>query len=72
MVLYMQGGILTRFIKNVRADGGWAGSSISNYKYLNDNGNEINYLLKLIMTISFQLLMKHILVMTLLKDLKHS
>ena len=40
-LIYAGGDFDKVYQKCKKADGGWAGSSISNYKYLNDNGNEI-------------------------------
>ena len=40
-LIYAGGDFDNVYQKYKKADGGWAGSSLSNYKYLNDNGNEI-------------------------------
>ena len=40
-LIYAGGDFDNVYQKYKNADGGWAGSSLSNYKYLNDNGNEI-------------------------------
>lgn len=40
-LIYAGGDFDNTYQKYKKADGGWAGSSLSNYKYLNDNGNEI-------------------------------
>ena len=40
-LIYAGGYFDNIYQKYKKADGGWAGSSLSNYKYLNDNGNEI-------------------------------
>lgn len=40
-LIYAGGDFDMVYQKYRKADGGWAGSSLSNYKYLNDNGNEI-------------------------------
>ena len=40
-LIYAGGDFDNIYQKYKKADGGWAGSSLSNYKYLNDNGNEI-------------------------------
>lgn len=40
-LIYAGGDFDKVYQKCKKTDGGWAGSSISNYKYLNDNGNEI-------------------------------
>ena len=40
-LIYAGGDFDNVYQKHKKADGGWSGSSLSNYKYLNDNGNEI-------------------------------
>lgn len=40
-LIYAGGDFDNVYQKYKKADGGWTGSSLSNYKYLNDNGNEI-------------------------------
>ena len=40
-LIYAGGDFDNVYQKYKKADGGWAGSSLSNYKYLNDNGNEV-------------------------------
>lgn len=40
-LIYAGGDFDNVYQKYKKADGGWAGSSLSNYKYLNYNGNEI-------------------------------
>lgn len=40
-LIYAGGDFDNVYQKYKKTDGGWAGSSLSNYKYLNDNGNEI-------------------------------
>lgn len=40
-LIYAGGDFDNVYQKYKKAAGGWAGSSLSNYKYLNDNGNEI-------------------------------
>lgn len=40
-IIYAGGDFDNVYQKYKRADGGWAGASLSNYKYLNDNVNEI-------------------------------
>ena len=40
-LIYAGGDFDNVYKKYKKEDGGWAGSSLSNYKYLNDNGNEI-------------------------------
>ena len=40
-LIYAGGDFDNVYQKYKKEDGGWAGSSLSNYKYLNDNGNEI-------------------------------
>lgn len=40
-LIYAGGDFDNTYQKYKKADGGWADSSLSNYKYLNDNGNEI-------------------------------
>lgn len=40
-LIYAGGDFDNIYQKYKKADGGWAGSSLANYKYLNDNGNEI-------------------------------
>lgn len=40
-LVYAGGDFDNVYQKYKKTDGGWAGSSLSNYKYLNDNGNEI-------------------------------
>ena len=40
-LIYAGGDFDKVYQKYKKADGGWAGSSLSNYKYINDNGNEI-------------------------------
>lgn len=40
-LIYAGGDFEDVYQKFKKTDGGWAGSSLSNYKYLNDNGNEI-------------------------------
>lgn len=40
-LIYAGGDFDKVYQKYKKADGGWAGSSLANYKYINDNGNEI-------------------------------
>lgn len=40
-LIYAGGDFDNVYQKYKKEDGGWAGSSLANYKYLNDNGNEI-------------------------------
>lgn len=40
-LIYAGGDFDNVYQKYKKEDGGWAGASLSNYKYLNDNGNEI-------------------------------
>lgn len=40
-LVYAGGDFDKVYQKYKKADGGWAGSSLANYKYINDNGNEI-------------------------------
>ncbi len=40
-LIYAGGDFDNVYQKYKKEDGGWAGSSLSNYKYINDNGNEI-------------------------------